>query len=29
MDIEVERVLEAIDRRLATKRHIRHKTETD
>jgi lipopolysaccharide heptosyltransferase I len=29
MDIEVERVLEAVDRRLATKRHIRHKTETD
>jgi lipopolysaccharide heptosyltransferase I len=26
MDIEVERVLEAIDRRLATKRHISHKT---
>ena len=26
MDIEVERVLEAIDRRLATKRHIEHKT---
>jgi lipopolysaccharide heptosyltransferase I len=25
MDIEVERVLEAVDRRLATKRHIKHK----
>jgi lipopolysaccharide heptosyltransferase I len=26
MDIEVERVVEAVDRRLATKRHIKHKT---
>jgi hypothetical protein len=25
MDIEVERVLEAVDRRLATKRHISHR----